>query len=233
MKHHSIPWTSLILLFGLINPGCVPSPDLGKTTPFESQELEACLSIIIDTSGSFQDLWDDRAYDLFMNLSDRYFNDSMGSENRLIISQLSGNTQALLFEGSPTDLRRRFRSPQELSQFLKDNSDPSSSQVYEATRRTLDYASSMPGVTSETRLLTVILSDMIDSHSSQIWDSSPSPLQDSLKRYQSLGGGLALYFVAESERARWNNLLQEAGFTSGHYVIESDLSASPQLPRFN
>ncbi|MCG6157619.1 hypothetical protein [Rubinisphaera margarita] len=228
-------WPVGTLLAFLLLSGCVKSPDVGETAPFESQELDACLSIVIDMSGSFSEIWEDRAYDLFLNLSDRYFNDSMGTENRLIISQLSGNEQAVLFEGTPTDLRRRFRSPQELSQFLKGSSDPGASHVYEATRRTLDYVGSVTGVTSDTRLLTVILSDMIDTQSaSQIWDPTvPSPLSDSLRRYQAKGGGLALYFVAESERERWNELLRETGFQPGHYVIESSLAANPQLPRFD
>lgn len=215
--------------------GCVKSPDLGNSAPFESQELDACLSIVIDMSGSFSDLWEDRAYHLFLSLSDQYFNDSMGTENRLIISQLSGQEQAVLFEGTPADLRRQFGSPEELNEFLQENSDPGASHVYAATQRTLDYVSGVTGVTSETRLLTVILSDMIDTQpSSHTWDDTqPHPLKESLRRYQALGGGLALYFVAESQRNHWKDLLREAGFQPGYYMIESDLAANPQLPRFD
>ncbi len=221
-------------LLCLLTAGCVESPDLGQAAPFESQELDACLVIVIDLSGSYQDLWDQRAYNLFLQLSDRYFNESMGTENRLIISQISGTEQALLFEGTPADLRKQFRSPQELSKFLKDRSDPNSSRVIESTRQTLDYVSTFPGVTKNTRLLTLIFSDMIDSDSlSQIWDQSQThPLREPLQRYQALGGGIAMYFVADAERQRWNQLLQEAGFQAGHYLIESELTTNPQLPRF-
>lgn len=231
MKHQIIIWS----VFCLFSAGCVKSPDLGQTSPFESQELDACLMIVIDLSGSYQDLWDKRAYDLFLQLSDRYFNESMGTENRLIISQISGTEKALLFEGKPSDLRQQFRSPQELSNFLKENSDPDSSRVYAATRQTLDYVNTLPGLTKNTRLLTLIFSDMLDSESpSQIWDTPfPQELQDSLQCYQTLGGGIALYFVADSERQRWHQLLQETGFSAGHYLIESHLSSNPQLPRFD
>ncbi len=231
MKSLLLSLTGIFLLFA----GCVKSPDLGQTSPFEAQELDACLVIVIDLSGSYQDLWDKRAYDLFLQLSERYFNESMGTENRLIISQISGTEKALLFEGKPSDLRKQFRSPQELSNFLKENSDPDSSRVYAATRQTLDYVNTLPGLTDNTRLLTLIFSDMLDSESPfQIWDNPfPQELQNSLKRYQAQGGGIALYFVADSERQRWNQFLQETGFSSGHYLIESHLSANPQLPRFD
>ena len=46
------------------------------------------------------------------------------------------------------------------------------------------------------------------------------------------GGALALYYVAESERGKWSDWLREAGFTTGRFIIESDLTSSPTLPRF-
>ena len=53
-----------------------------------------------------------------------------------------------------------------------------------------------------------------------------------LKTYQAAGGGLALYYVATDETARWQKILDEAGFTPGQYVIENELIQSPQLPSF-
>ena len=100
---------------------------------------------------------------LFLDLSDRFFTEGMGTNTRLVISQLSGSGDAVLFDGKPSDLRTRFKSPDELNQFLQERSDPSSSKVFESTTKTLEYVGSMSGVTERTRLLTVIMSDMLDS----------------------------------------------------------------------
>ncbi|MDA8746499.1 hypothetical protein N9N28_17890, partial [Rubripirellula amarantea] len=136
-------------------------------------------------------------------------------------------------DGKPSDLRRRFKSPEELSQFLKDHSDPSHSHVFDSTTHTLDYIGSLSGVTERTRLLTVILSDMLDSQRDQSARiQSGRRMMESLSKYQQAGGGLALYFVDTDETSRWQKILSESGFEPGHYVIENELTQSPQLPRF-
>lgn len=213
--------------------GCIKSEAIGQASPFETQELDACLAIVVDMSGSFSNSWDDRAYDLFLNLSDRFFTEGMGSDSRLIISQLSGDEKAVLFDGKPSDLRRRFQSPEQLGQFLKEHSDPSMSRVFDSTTSTLNYVRSLPGVTKRTRLLTVIMSDMLDTESNA--DKrilSGRRMVDALKSYREAGGGLALYFVATDEISRWQTIMSESGFEPGHYVIENELTQSPQLPRF-
>lgn len=214
--------------------GCVESQQVENTGHFEDRELDACLAVVVDMSGSFAESWDDRAYKLFLNLSEQYFTESMGSDAKLVICQLSGNDQVVLFEGQPDDLRNKFTSPEEFNEFLKEKSDPSSSKVFDATRRSVDYVGSISGVTDNTKLLTVILSDMWDSEYNQsIRMESKEKLMESLTSYRQQGGGLALYFVAEEQIAVWQNILNEAGFEPSHYIIENELVASPQLPRFD
>lgn len=214
--------------------GCVESQSVGTVKPFENSELEACLTIVVDMSGSFAGSWEQRAYPLFLELSDQFFTENAGGESRIVLCQLSGKREVVLFEGSPADLRSRFRSPKELNQFLVEHSDPSDSPVYEATDRALNYVSSMSGITDQTRVLTVILSDMADAeHDNQLRRTTGHKMLASLKSYQERGGALALYFVSPTETARWQKILHRAGFASDSYVIESQLVASPQLPRFD
>lgn len=228
----SLPFP-IALSFCLLVSGCIESQSVSKAAPFDEQPLEAVLAIVIDQSGSFSGYWDDKAYTLFLDLSNRFFQGAVGKETKLVLSQLSGNDKVLLFEGRPADLRKRFKSPQELNQFLKQNADASGSRVYDATTRTLDYVRTISGVTSDTKLLCVLLSDMQDSEGNPaIRTASEDRLRASLNQYQQQGGALALYFVAESERPRWNVWLHDAGFTAGHFVIESNLTSSPRLPRF-
>ncbi|WP_417850282.1 hypothetical protein [Thalassoglobus sp.] len=214
--------------------GCVESQQVENTGHFENRELDACLAIVVDLSGSFQSYWDDRAYTLFLQLSELYFTESMGSDAKLVICQLSGNDQVVLFEGQPDDLRNRFSGPEEFNEFLKAKSDPSSSKVFDATRRSVDYVRSITGVTENTKLLTVILSDMWDSEYDPVLrNTSREKLMQSLISYRQQGGGMALYFVAEEQMPEWQSIFNEAGFEPGHYIIENELVATPQLPQFD
>ncbi|WP_437207141.1 hypothetical protein [Planctomicrobium sp. SH664] len=223
----------LMVVLCLLCSSCIKnSPDVSTTT-FEEQELDAVLAIVIDMSGSYSEMWEDKAYQLFLEISDRYFQGAMGTETRLLIGQLSGNDNVLLFEGKPSDLRKKFRSPAEFTEFLKAAADPNSSRVYAATRRTLDYVSTISGVGPKTKLLTVLLSDMQDSefHPS-VAGVALDQLNESLQRYADRGGSLALYYVDESERSRWDTLLRNAGFMTGRFIIEGSLTSSPRLPSF-
>ncbi len=224
----------LALLLTVPMGGCIESQSVSQAVPFERNELDACLAIVIDMSGSFAESWDDRAYHLFLDLSEQYFTEAMGTENRLVISQLSGNERVVLFDGRPSDLQRKFSSPETLDAFLKAHSDPRRSRVYDAMTKTIDYVSSMSGVSDRTRMMTVVLSDMGDSESEDAARiASGRRMIESLTKYQQRGGGLALYFVATEENTRWEQIMAASGFQPGHFIIENELNSTPQLPRFD
>tara|TARA_R110002049_G_scaffold309101_2_gene516882 strand:+ start:1470 stop:2168 length:699 start_codon:yes stop_codon:yes gene_type:complete len=214
--------------------GCVRSESLGKPAPFEQRSVDACLAVVVDLSGSFHGSLDERAYALFNDLSQQFFADTMGTESRFVLAQLSASDDIVLFEGTPRDLRQRFRSPGELSEFLKSNADPAGSQVYESVRRTIDYVSAINGVDEQTRIMTVIFSDMRESESDQqLRREQGYQMLDALRRYRETGGGLAMYFVGKEQTSVWDRILKEAGFERGHYIIENELTESPQLPRMD
>ena len=228
--------TPLILLASLLlgQAGCVKSRADRQSAPFVQEELDACLAIAIDTSGSFSDYWDDRAYQLFIDLSESFFSETMGNDTRLIISQLSGSDEVILFEGRPNELQKQFPSPESLSEFLQSKSDPSQSRVFDGTTATINHLQSLSGITSRTQMLTVILSDMQDSEPDVGKRRQRGAVMvDALKRYRESGGGLALYYVATEDTERWGKILEMAGFESGHYIIANELSLSPQLPTFD
>lgn len=230
---------SILTLIGfamaLASTGCIEShATQADSQPFETQELDAALAVIVDMSGSFHDAWDDRAYKLFLQLIDRYFTEGMGTESRVVLGQLSANGNIILFEGTPAEMRNRFRSPEDLNEYLQQHSDPASSPVFQVTGKTVEFMSAMPGVTEKTRLLTVLLSDMEDSEpSAELRRENGYKMLDSLKKYREQGGGLALYFVSQEETARWRRILSDAGFEPGSYVIEHEMVAQAKLPRFD
>ncbi len=232
--------SNCIVVLGLFSilflSGCIAKPPQSSDyQPFVPVELDAVLSIVVDLSGSFHDDWqrDGRAHKLFLDLVNQFFAERMGTESKVIIGQISNSDTFVLFDGTPQELTKRFRSPEQLNQFLQENADPKGSKVYRSTQRMFDYLTELNGVTENTQVLTVVLSDMKDSESEpEAWRKSGNEMFASLKTYSKTGGGVALYFVADDEKSRWRKLLEQAEFPPGSFVIEGQLTETPQLPSF-
>ena len=160
-------------------------------------------------------------------------NHAMGSNAGLIVlSQISGNDQAVLFEGSASQLQSEFRSPVAMEAFLRDKANPDRSPIYTATRQTIDYVNSIDGIGPETKLLTVLCSDLRDSESDkQARTREGYRMLDSLKVYQQKGGAIACYFVDPQEVARWRRVFELAEFRDEQYLIATELRRDPPLPR--
>ncbi|MCA9195636.1 MAG: hypothetical protein KDB03_27880, partial [Planctomycetales bacterium] len=159
---------------------------------------------------------------------------SLGGNSRLVVAQMSQRQDFILWEGTPEEMRAKFPSPEVFNRFLKDQSDPQSSPVYEATEEAVNYVSAVHGVAPSTRLLTVILSDMIDSSQDpQEKQASGNRMLAALQGYQQRGGSLALYCVAPEETRRWQRIVDMAGFKSGQFVIQSSLVENPILPKLD
>jgi len=216
--------------------GCVEKQDARHFTPFETEELDAVLAITIDLSGSFSRDWqaDGKAHRLFTNLIGQFFNSGTGTDSRLIIGQISGNGNMLLFDGTASEFMRKFKSPEAFNQFLASNSDPAGSKVYESFSQVLRYVNSIPEAGPSTRMMLVSLSDLLDNDASfNDWDDVSDALETPLSEFASRGGGVAMYFVNRNEKPKWRSFLQSAGFKPGTFAIETGLVESPQLPSFD
>lgn len=227
-------WLGLIVGYVLLSTtGCVPAEPHETVQPFEQREIESSLAILVDMSGSFSASWSSSAHGLFLGLMDQFFTENVGGEARVVVCQLSGSSDTVLFEGRPEELRSKFRTPADLNAFLTSHAKPASSPVYQSIRKVVDYVSALPGVDENTRLMTVVLSDLVDNSPDGERQAQGRKMLQSLERYQKAGGGLALYFVAPGETSRWRRILDLAGFEPGTFVIESTLVAQPQLPQFD
>ena len=217
MKYKQVLTLAVLVTCVTLN-GCIQKPPrTSEYTPFEPVELDAVLSIVVDLSGSFHDDWqrDGRAYKLFLDLINQFFTEGMGLEAKVVIGQISNSDTYVLFDGTPQELTQRFRSPESLNQFLQEHADPQGSKVYRSTQQMFDYLSGLNGVTENTRMLTVVLSDMQDSEFSPAQKrQAGSEMFTSLKTYSETGGGIALYFVADTEKSRWRQLLEQADFST-------------------
>ncbi|WP_236623629.1 hypothetical protein [Rhodopirellula baltica] len=227
----SMPILSLSILLAI--SGCVKKTNSAQRPVFATRSLDACLVISIDLSGSFADDFGERAYPMVLGLVESFSEQNMGGDCKIVLSQMSGHDQVLLFEGSPDELRHRFGSPEAMAKFLLEHSSPSRSPVYVATRETIDYVNAMPDVTEQTRTVTVLLSDLVDSEQHQPTKSREGfRMLDALTRYRESGGNLALYYVAQNEVPRWNEIVERAGFEPGQFAIHNDLTSSPNMPEF-
>jgi len=227
----------LCLFASVLFCGCVAkAPSSTEYTPFETTELESVLAIVVDMSGSFQEDWkqDGRAHKLFLELIHQFFVEHMGTESKVIIGQISNSDSYILFDRPPQEFTTRFRRPEQLNQFLEENADASGSRVYQATGSMFDYVSNVKGLSDNTRILTVVLSDLVDSQDDdELWRTSGHEMLESLETYAKTGAGVALYFVDEDEKSRWRQIMKKAGLAQSRYVIEGELTESPQLPSFD
>ena len=155
----------------------------------EESELESILGITVDMSGSYNERFETTAYPMLTQICDSYFKETMGSEgSKLVISQLSGKTdQIILFEGRPADLRKRFKSAQELAAHLREKADPSASRVSETMCRSLDYIGSVSGRTKKTKVMAIVFSDMCETENDPAkLGALEDALMVSLKKHQCL-----------------------------------------------
>ncbi len=227
-------YQKIILVVALLVPltGCVKSVDQGSSAPFESKEYDAILSIVIDQSSSFDAQWTAKAYTFFLKLMDQYFRETAGSDVKVILSQMSGSDQVVVFDGTPNELRAKFKSPDDLHVYLSDFADPSSTRVYHAIKKTVDYMKSRQGITDNTKMLTVVLSDLRDTeHDLKERNKIGNGMIASLSVYREMNGAVALYYADPERNSHWQSIFKKAGFEPGYYVIENRLSENPQLPK--
>ena len=218
------------LMLALLVVGCAKRQER-TASAFEERDCEYVLAVVIDLSGSFAELMadDGKAHDFLLYVLDRYFRDRIGSNDRVLIAQISANGQTLLWEGTPTQLRREFPTPDRFRDFLLAKASPGGSLVHEALADTLEYVMADPSVAAGLAKPAIfVLSDMLDNgHKSP---QLKNRVLTDLAKYGQLGGVVGLYFVDERRLFAWRRILQEAGMRE--CVVESGIVSRPTLPSF-
>lgn len=214
------------LLIGLLLVLC-GCEQKSKEITFEPQKTDYLVSITLDLSLSYRDemIKDGKAYKMLGRLMQKLFIERMGYSDKVILSQVSGNKRALLWEGSPLEFSRRFQSAEEFNQFLADRSSELGSNVYDGMSDTLEYVMRYPGVRDGTTKTAVfVLSDMEEN-----MGGSEDRLQDNLRDYASCNGLVVLYWVDQDESAKWRNILTNSGV---QHVVQDEFVENPEFPRF-
>ncbi len=202
-------------------------------SPIVQQKHDFILAVVMDLSGSFHHrMFGDnaRGYHFFLEVSETFFRDRMGEQDQLLLAQISGSNKGLLWQGDPMDLRRSFPSANAFKEFLEKNSDPAGSRVHDSIGQTLTYLSGLPGVSDDTQLLVVVLSDLLDTTPDS--EDSVRAVRQALAEYGRRDrAAIALFWVDQTLGPVWTELLRESGIE--HYTVESEIVEHPTLPTFD
>lgn len=226
---------------GSVLMACLVALSLGcqQRNPDESaaltdQEAEHLLVVVIDLSGSYAQFMteDGRAYQFLMRLIGRFFHDRIGSNDRIVISQISSPhlKQTLLWEGSPRAFAGEFQTAAGFRTFLLAHSDPNGSRVHDTIADAIEYVLDYPGVAEKrTKTAVIALTDMLDNAAEP--EKSRQRLQDALGKYGRCGGIVGLYWVEQTLVSPWRQRLREARLKE--MKVESEIVVQPDLPRFD
>ncbi|HYV34819.1 MAG TPA: hypothetical protein VE988_03885 [Gemmataceae bacterium] len=213
--------------------GCTKHTDqTDEQISIAREDAECIVVIAIDLSGSFADLMtrDGKAYDFTCRVLDKYFRNSVGTNNRVIIAQLSATNRALLFDGTPMQLRQRFPTAAEFREFLLSKSDPRGSRIHDGIVDAIEYALSDASVASgKTRMALFALSDFDDNAFEP--QQSQRRLADQLKALGRANCVVGFYFLEHFRVPAWRQAFRESGVR--HWVCESEIVAYPTLPSFD
>jgi hypothetical protein len=191
---------------------------------FPEDDSEYVVAVLMDLSDSFEPLMSDEgeAYQFLLSLTDRYFRQRIGTNDQLILSQISDSPErTLIWQGSPMELRQRFPDPQSFSAFLRSRAKPQKSRLHDSIVQTVDYMIAQPSV-AEGKAATAlfVLSDMMDS--SPRAAESRARAVASLRTLVDSRGTFGCYFVNQSVFPIWLRELKAAGI---------DFSVSPDFKR--
>jgi hypothetical protein len=193
-------------------------------------DSEYVIAVVVDLSGSFLEKMTEggQAHSFMLSLLDRYFRERVGTHDQIILAQISGTPdRALLWQGSPFELRKQFPNSRAFSEFLRSKADPHGSCVHNALAQTVEYVMSQPNVSNcKAKSAVLVMSDMVDN--SPKGSLSKDQVGDVLCDYAKIGGVVCLYFVDQTLIPVWERELRKAGL---EFSVASEVRR-PNLPSF-
>jgi hypothetical protein len=213
--------------------GCQERVDQSEGV-FRADDGDYVLTIAIDMSGSFKELMgeDGKAWSFVCQVVDKYFRDRLGHSDKLILAQLSGNEQSLLWRGTPLELRQEFPSASAFRDWLAERTDPHGSRIYDGIAQAVEYTLSDPVMASgKAKAAVFILSDMRDNgpNRKQARERVIKDLAELARR----DGVIGLYYVDVPLVPKWRQVLSDAGIPAANLMIEADIVGRPLLPKFD
>jgi hypothetical protein len=210
-------------------PGCDRRRE-SKTFAVPGDESECVIAVLVDLSGSFLDRMTEggEGHEFLLSLLDQYFRDRIGTNDQVILAQISATVdQSLLWQGTPLELRQQFPDAHAFSEFLRSKADPQGSCVHNAIVQTVEYVMSLPNVANgKSKSALFVLSDLIDNGPQS--GASRGQVIEVLSQYFKRGGESFFYFVDQRLIPVWHRDLQKAGL---EFSLLPDIRR-PSLPHF-
>lgn len=230
VRRSSFPLAAVLL--PLLGAGCTKVSDqAAHPVSLGREDADTMIVIALDLSGSFADRMtkDGKGHAFSMRVCDTYFRNSVGTQNRLVLTQLSATDRSLLWDGTPVQLRQDFPTSESFCEFLKRKSDPGGSRLHDGVADALDYVLSDQGVASgKTKAALFVLSDFDDNAPHP--ELSEKRLVKCLTNFAKTGGAVGFYFLDHQKVPLWRRHLRDAGVKQ--WVCESEIVAYPPLPTF-
>lgn len=202
--------------------------DRSKESVFEeADDIKNILMLLIDLSPSFVAKVGEsgKAYTCLKAACERYFRDSVGTSDRVVIGKIAGNDHSMIWEGKPKELQADFPKPDVFQRFLLKHQDGGGSFVHDGMNRALRYLLSKRGVKDgRVKTVTLVLSDMEDNGSRD----AAQRLLGTLTEYGEAGGVVGIYYCDDDLLERWNGVLAKAGIRDFH--VEGEFVGMPVLP---
>ena len=213
----------------LLVAGCEQRRDT-KSVAAAQDDAEYVIAVLVDLSGSFFDKMTEggQAHDFMVQLLDKYFRDRIGTNDQIILAQISGTPdRSLLWQGTPMELRKEFPNSRAFCDFLRSKADPRGSEVHNALAQTVEQVMSQPNVLNRKAKSAVFaMTDMFDTGRQSLVTRRRAVKV--LSEYGKLGGVVHLYFVDQTLIPVWQRELATTGL---EFSVVSEIRR-PKLPSF-
>lgn len=197
---------------------------------FQAQMEDGYLLVLaIDTSPSFADELTStgRAYQHAVQIVEQYFRARLGTQDEVLVTQLSGNANPLVFMGKPLELMQRFPDANAFRKELLKKATPGS-RLMDGVSDSLETVLAHPGVLAgKKRVVLCCLTDWEDNVNTP---RSLPRLKKNLQAFASVRSAAGFFFVRQDLVRPLQQLLHESGLQ--HFLVEPDFKAAV-LPSFD
>ena len=203
----------------VLQTGCEKRSEV-DTPAIQQPQYEMIVMIQLDTSGSFRDILQRKGHRFCMAVIDKYFRNRMGSNDRLILAQISGTNRSLFWDGQPRNLKHDYPSEQAFTNFLMSRPDPGGSRVFDSMADGLEYLTTYPGVPEgKTKVAAICLTDMDDNFPDM--DKSKARLVKAMTEWDDLNEIFQCdhCLASRPDKTPWTAEAGEDGF---YRVVNSD-----------
>lgn len=206
-----------------------------ERSPFEATKVEYVMVIAINLNQQFQGRMqrDDAAFRYVFSLVESFTRNTVGSEARIVITQLGNGAQnPLLWEGSPREIRQQFQSPEMFQSFVLKNRRDCPPQAINGLVTTTKYLLNHEALDNEAcRPALFIVSDAVDQRPYAETFKDCAELAKNFTDIAHLGGICGWYFVDHQNLDWAKEIVKRSGFKD--FRVEADIVRRPSVPRFN